>query len=118
MYKLFTKYNNIYQKSFFPEDADNEIGKIVVSAYMYVPYEFIIKPNVKNIKFRLAYKNKLSQNFKKIFSIFIKNDYYVVIGEMSIANKKRDNTWAIFHKDELKWENGNFIDLVLNASKK
>ena len=143
----------VNSKFVVPEDPDNEIRRVLVSVHMYAPYEFVMEPNVTNNKFTPAYRNELYQNFKKLYTKFIKNGYYVVLGEMGIVNKnntqariewgkyylescrnfqmsaflwdnglwdnteKCDDTWGFFRRDELTWENGNFIDALLNAAK-
>ena len=70
--------------------------RLFVSVHMYSPYDFALNPDMGKNIFTDAYKNELESNFQALYSRFVKNGYYVVVGEMGACDKKND-------AERIKW---------------
>ena len=91
---LFTSgaaaYSYVTSSGFtLPDDSayNPKIRKILVSVHMYLPYDFAMNGDMSKNYFTEQYRNELENDFKTLHERFIKNGYYVVIGEMGACDK-------------------------------
>ena len=81
-----------------PDDSawSPKTKRLFVSVHMYSPYDFAMNPDMGKNTFTDAYKNELESNFQSLYNRFVKNGYYVVVGEMGACDKKND-------AERIKW---------------
>ena len=91
-------YSYVTANSFtMPDDsAWSSIKRLFVSVHMYSPYDFAMNPDMGKNTFTDAYKNELESNFQTLYNKFVKNGYYVIVGEMGACDKKND-------AERIKW---------------
>ena len=81
-----------------PDDSawSPKTKRLFVSVHMYSPYDFAMNPDTSKSTFTDDYKNELESYFQTLSSKFVKNGYYVVVGEMGACDKKNDS-------ERIKW---------------
>ena len=88
----------VNQDFIFPGDSkyNPTNPKILLSVHMYLPYNFVMNPDMSYTTFEESYANELYSDFKNLYESFVLKGHNVIIGEMGITNK--NNT-----EERIKW---------------
>ena len=96
---LAAAYSSAINQDFvFPGDsAYNPTNpKILLSVHMYLPYNFVMNPDMSFTTFEESYANELYSDFKNLYETFVLKGINIIVGEMGIVNK--NNT-----EERVKW---------------